>query len=190
MADVPKRAGWYPDPDGGIGGAERWWNGVSWSDSRRQNAGAGNPVTVVSSGATVAPPPAVAQYPTPPVVYSASNPAPQAPGAYGAATSVGQVRSAVSINAKLNPMAMNGFIAGLVSVFFNVLLVPGILAIVFSIRGIVRANQLQAAGEQSTLKVFAIAGLLMGIFGTVTGLITAFGIIAGIIASITVSYTP
>lgn len=42
MADEFTRPGWYPDPQGQ---GERWWNGASWSDTRR-------------GGATAPPPPA------------------------------------------------------------------------------------------------------------------------------------
>ncbi|MBN9240763.1 MAG: hypothetical protein BGO97_13705 [Micrococcales bacterium 70-64] len=61
MAEEYTRPGWYPDPQGS---GERWWNGASWSDTRRGAAAAppppaarpdpyARPTTVVPSGATV-----------------------------------------------------------------------------------------------------------------------------------------
>ena len=175
MAEATQSPGWYPDPDGAEG--ERWWNGVGWSDSRR-------------GGATQAAAP-VSPLPPPPaggaqrVVYSADNPAPQAPGDVPAIA-----YSTRTINARLNPMALYGFIAGIVAVVFNLLLVPSILAIVFSARGLTRANQLQAQGESQNLKVLAILGLLFGIGGGIWGLIQAAIFVVGIVSTVSVSVTP
>ena len=82
----------------------------------------------------------------------------------------GAPRAALVINAKNNPMAMYGFIAGLIAFFFNILLIPSVFAIVFGIRGFLRANQLAAAGETNTLKIFAILGIAFGILGGLGGL--------------------
>lgn len=37
---APLSAGWHPAPDGN---GEQWWNGVSWSESRRARPGTGFP---------------------------------------------------------------------------------------------------------------------------------------------------
>ena len=37
----PQRPGWYPAPDGSA--TEQWWNGASWSDSKRGVGGAALP---------------------------------------------------------------------------------------------------------------------------------------------------
>lgn len=170
MAEKARRAGWYPDPGsapdpaGGptsVGG-ERWWNGASWSDTRR-DANAPQAVAEVGDTASVG---AVPVPKTPPVIYSADNPAPQAPGMFPGAAP----RTALVINAKNNPMAMYGFIAGLFAFFFNILLIPSVFAIVFGIRGFVRANQLAAAGETNTLKIFAVLGIVLGVLGGIGGL--------------------
>ncbi len=149
MADEIKRPGWYPDPDGGT--VQRWWNGASWSD------------------ANIAPPPAVASAtpatPSVPVIYSAENPAPQYPGA-----TPGSPRAAVTINAKLNPLAVYSFVAGLVAFFFNFLLVPSGIAIVLGIKGLARAKQLAESGETNTAKPLAQIGIVLGVLGAVGGL--------------------
>lgn len=160
MADVAQRPGWYPDPDGVPG--ERWWNGAGWSDSRR--GGVNSP---------------------PPVIYSAENPAPQAPNDRPVPTI--DLRGMTSVNTRLNPAALYGFIAGLIGLFFNFLLVPSILAIVFSARGLVRANQLNSEGLTPNLRVFAVIGLVLGIFGSVTGLVQAIIVIVTIIGSFSVT---
>jgi len=73
---------------------------------------------------------------------------------------------------------------------FNLWLVPSILAIVFSARGLTRANQLQAQGESQNLKVLAILGLLFGIGGGIWGLIQAAIFVVGIVSTVSVSVTP
>jgi hypothetical protein len=149
MVDEIKRPGWYPDPDGVAG--QRWWNGASWSDS------------------SVTPPPAVASAatatPAVPIIYSAENPAPQYPGATPGAPS-----AAITINAKLNPVAVYSFVAGLVAFFFNFLLVPSAIAIVLGIKGLARAKQLAEAGEVNTVKGLAQIGIVLGVLGAVGGL--------------------
>ena len=185
MADDNKRAGWYPDPDGGAG--ERWWNGASWSDSRR-GAPAAAPVRAAAASA----PPAVIPVPPPAtVIYSAANPAPQAPDPYApgrTAAWTGAVLNAApgrTIDARVNRFAFYGFITGIISVFFNVLFVLAPLAIVFSIMGIARARQLKAQGAPATLMTMALIGLGAGAFSLLIGLIGLISVIAGVIGSVT-----
>ncbi len=99
------------------------------------------------------------------------------------------MRSAVTINARVNPMAFYGFLAGILGIVFNFLLVPSILAIVFSARGLARARQLQAEGQPNTLRVLAIVGLVLGILGSAFGLFQALLVIIGIVGSFSVSIT-
>lgn len=67
-------------------------------------------------------------------------------------------------------MAFNGLVAGIVALLFNVLLVPSILAIVFSVKGLAKARELSAAGQTTTLRTLAIIGLVLGIFSAIGGL--------------------
>ena len=147
MAEQTRSAGWYPDPDGGAG--ERWWNGAGWSDSRRGGAGG------------------------PPIIYSADNPAPQAPGDVPAAS-----RTGISINTRVNRNAMIGFVLGLISLFFNVFYLLAPLAIVFSVLGIVRARQLSAQGTTANLMAFALIGLALGVISAIIGLVAIIAFIA------------
>lgn len=178
MADEYKRAGWYPDPDGAPG--ERWWNGSGWSDSRR-----GGAASAASSpyAATPASAPQSVPAPVPPaVIYSAQNPAPQRPDPYApTAPLLSQApgrRIPTSINASINRNAMIGFITGIIALFFNILVVLAPIAIVFSILGIKRANELKAQGAPATLMTFALVGLGAGI---VAGLIGVISVIAMIV---------
>jgi hypothetical protein len=189
MADDNKRAGWYPDPDGGAG--ERWWNGASWSDSRR-GVPAAAPVRAAAASARQpvipVPPPAT-------VIYSAANPAPQAPDPYApgrTAAWTGAVLNAApgrTVDVKVNKFAFYGFLTGIISVFFNVLFVLAPLAIVFSIMGIARARQLRAHGAPATMMTMALIGLGTGAFSVLVGLIGLISVIAGIIGSVTVTTT-
>ena len=52
---APRSPGWYPAPSGG---GEQWWNGVAWSESRRDGTTSRAAVTHVTPSG---PPPAAAQ---------------------------------------------------------------------------------------------------------------------------------
>lgn len=185
MADDKKRAGWYPDPDGIPG--ERWWNGAGWSDSRRGGAAASAAPVIATAAAVPVPVPVAVTVPVPvpppagpptPVVYSASNPAPQRPDPYApgrAATWGTAVLSTAPgrvIDASVNRDAFYGFIAGLVSIFFNIFFAVSIIAVVFSVKGMARARQLRAEGAPSTLMGLAVAGLAMGVLSTVIAVVS------------------
>ncbi|MDO7882120.1 DUF2510 domain-containing protein [Salinibacterium soli] len=169
--------GWYPDPDGAPG--QRWWNGIGWSDARRSVDG--GRVAPTAPPAIAAPPVAPAAPPSAPVVYSASNPAPQYPGQYGAApgTPGYTPRASVTLDARQNPRAVHSFVAGLIAVFFNVLLVPSILAIVLGAQALTRSNQLRAAGQEDKTRGLAVAGFAMGVVGGVWGLIQGLIFVIG-----------
>jgi hypothetical protein len=172
----PQTPGWYPAPDGA---GDQWWNGIDWSPARRPVGGAPR------ASAIVVPP-------TPTVVYSASNPAPQSPAEGGPGTGtatlplagatldLSALRAAGTINARPNPQALYGLVAGVIAFFFNIFLVPSILAIVFSVRGLARANQLAAEGATTTLRNAAIGGLAMGIISGIIGLIEALVVVGSI----------
>lgn len=149
MADVVRSPGWYPDPDRGPG--ERWWNGVSWSDSRR---GANGATTSAVTNIT-------AQAPIQRVVYSATNPAPQSPA------QVGQQASPLVVTRALNPAATTAIALAAVSVFLNFLLIPSIAAVVFGVRAIVRANQLAAAGQPGGSKTLAVIAIAIAVASAV-----------------------
>lgn len=139
MADIVRSPGWYPDPDRGPG--ERWWNGVSWSDSRR---GANGVATSASTNIS-------APAPITRVVYSAANPAPQSPA------EVGRPAAALTVTRALNPAATTAFAAAVISIFVDFLLIPSIVAIVFGVRAIARANQLIADGQPAAAGTRALA---------------------------------
>lgn len=69
-------------------------------------------------------------------------------------------------NAKLNIMALIGFVIGCVSIFLNFWGIVGIVALVFSIVGLVQINNTNEKG-----KGFAIAGIALGGFGVLYGFI-------------------
>ena len=153
MAEEYKRPGWYPAP--GEQG-ERWWNGASWSDSRRgQPASAPAPLP-----------------PVPSVVYSADNPAPQRPDPYAPATPVPTTfgRAAATVDARNNRLATLGLVLGAIGLFgFSIV---GPAAIVLSLLGIAKARQLKAQGGSGSSIVLATIGLAMGVISTIV-LITA-----------------
>lgn len=149
MADVVRSPGWYPDPDRGPG--ERWWNGVSWSDSRRgANGAATSAVSNISAKA-----------PINRVVYSATNPAPQSPA------DLGRPVPAIAMTRALNPAATTAIAMAAVSVFLNFLLIPSVAAIVFGVRAIARANQLAAAGQPASSKTLAVVAIVIALLSAI-----------------------
>lgn len=171
--------GWYPDPDGS---GERWWNGVSWSEARRAAPGSPLPTTTTTAAA-VAAPVAPAAFPAPaPVVYSASNPAPQQPGQFAPPGSPGYApRAAMTIDARQNPMSVYALVAGIISFFANILLVPSILAVIFGLRAFARSREIAAAGQIDRTKSLATAGLILGIVGGALGLFQGLMVLVGFI---------
>jgi len=118
MAEEFKRPGWYPSPDSTLG--ERWWNGASWSDSRR--------------GAPAAPTSAAA-------VYSAGSPAPVRPDPYAVPPTGAPPRPVIA--AAKDRLALIGLVLGAIGVFGFSALSPA--AIVVSAIAIARARRLRTS---------------------------------------------
>lgn len=155
MADVTQSPGWYPDPEGGAG--QRWWNGAGWSDSRRGG-----------SAATAATPP------TPSIIYSADNPAPQRPD-----PGTAPVRAVWTVKPQVNSNATIGLAMGIIALFMNLFYLLGVVAIVFSALGIVRARKLRAQGAPRTLMGLALIGVALGTIATVIAIVTIVATITG-----------
>jgi len=177
MADEYMRPGWYPDPDGVAG--ERWWNGTSWSDTKRGGAApaAASPTVPVYA------PPVAPSVGAAPVIYSAENPAPQRPDPYAArpAAAVG----ALTQTARENRNATIGLVLGIVAIFG--LSIAGVVGVVFSILGIQRGRQMIREGKPNSTFVMAIVGLGLNVFALLFGLIT---IVIAVVATLSTTYTP
>ena len=143
MTEDPKRAGWYPAPDGT---GERWWNGAGWSETARQ--------PVIYSPQNPAPQtPGAADLRT------------------SLGVAVGNTMPGRTINASVNKFAFYGFISGIISLFFNLLFLLAPLAIVFSLMGLAKARDLKAQGAPSTLAGLAAVGLATGALSMAIALI-------------------
>lgn len=163
--------GWYPAPDAP---GERWWNGVGWSDARR---GGKVPAAAATSPAPV------------PVVYSASNPAPQQPGQFAPPGAPGYApRAAMTIDARQNPMSVYALVAGIISFFANILLVPSILAVVFGLRALGRSKEITASGQVDRTRGLAVAGLILGVVGGAFGLFQGLLFVIGFLPMIFFQY--
>ena len=167
MAEEYKRPGWYPSPDGAPG--ERWWNGSSWSDSRR-------------GGPAVAPPAPLPPVPT--VVYGANSPAPQRPDPYAPAVPAAAPRTALSISVGQNRVALIALILGVIGVFGFYIASPA--AVVLGAIGISKARQLKAQGAAGASLVPSAIGVVTGLIGTILLVVT----VIGFIAAFTIDYTP
>lgn len=157
MAEDFKRAGWYPDPTGAPG--ERWWNGATWSETKR---GAAAPTA------------------SSPIIYSASNPAPERPDPYAAVPPLAAAGANRVIDLRLNRYASIGFLTGLISLFFNAFFVLAPIAIVFSILGLRTAARLKAQGIPNTGGSIAWVGLACGVIGVLISIVTLILFIASI----------
>ena len=172
---APRSPGWYPAPSGG---GEQWWNGVAWSESRRDGTTARRAATHVTPAAAphaapvsnitpMAAPhaPAVSNI-TPPAPYAG----PQRPNPYAAPTRPFIQDPAASqaygrATAQMAPASLAALITGIASVFIPIV---GPIAIIFGVRALNLATRADAIAKSS--RSYAIAGIVLGIVGTIAGL--------------------
>ena len=172
---APRSPGWYPAPNGG---GEQWWNGVAWSESRRDGTTARRAATHVTPAAApnaapvsnitpMAAPhaPAVSNI-TPPAPYAG----PQRPNPYAAPTRPFIQDPAASqayghATAQMAPASLAALITGIASVFIPIV---GPIAIILGVRALNLANRADAIAKSS--RSYAIAGIVLGIVGTIAGL--------------------
>jgi hypothetical protein len=207
---TPERPGWYPAPNGG---GEQWWNGVSWSESRRDGTVARQAVThsdpaleqgpAARSNITpqAARPPAPLTNVTPPA-YRSSAPAvsnitprtPPVPPPYrGAGTPAvpppyqgagyQPLHTGGTASSQVSGAATGALITGIISLFFQIL---GIVAIIL---GAVALRQAKAGDAMAAKgKTMAVIGIVLGVVGLLIG---AFNILIWVLAlmSSTVDYT-
>jgi len=172
---APRSPGWYPAPNGG---GEQWWNGVAWSESRRDGTTARRAATHVTPAAApnaapvsnitpMAAPhaPAVSNI-TPPAPYAG----PQHPNPYAAPTRPFIQDPAASqaygrATAQMAPASLAALITGIASVFIPIV---GPIAIILGVRALNLATRADAIAKSS--RSYAIAGIVLGIVGTIAGL--------------------
>ena len=172
---APRSPGWYPAPNGG---GEQWWNGVAWSESRRDGTTARRAATHVTPAAAphaapvsnitpMAAPhaPAVSNI-TPPAPYAG----PQRPNPYAAPTRPFIQDPAASqaygrATAQMAPASLAALITGIASVFIPIV---GPIAIILGVRALNLATRADAIAKSS--RSYAIAGIVLGIVGTIAGL--------------------
>lgn len=124
-----------------------------------------------------------------PVVYSASNPAPQQPGQFAPPGAPGYApRAAMTIDARQNPMSVYALVAGIISFFANILLVPSILAVVFGLRALGRSKEIAASGQVDRTRGLAVAGLILGVVGGAFGLFQGLLFVIGFLPMIFFQY--
>jgi hypothetical protein len=127
--------GWLPDPDrpGGL----RWWNGLGWSDARQAADGARRQVE--DSARTVA---------------------------AGSTTSAQQVGGASRVPTALgatNGVAIAAVVLGVLSLFLGFVYLLPIVAVVVSVRALLRSRRLAAGGADRTGLVPSLIGLALSV---------------------------
>lgn len=153
----PARAGWYPDPESS--GQDRWWDGHSWSATRR-------PSEPPHLTPTVIPAPSRSQRPDPYARSGASGAdggsrftGPRVTPWGGRSTSGGG--SPIG-TANPNTLATVGFVMALLGVVVSVFGLVSLAGAVVSLFALPRARRLAAAGSARTGRGLAIAGAVIG----------------------------
>jgi hypothetical protein len=156
----PQRPGWYPAPDGSA--TEQWWNGASWSDSKRGIGGAALPGLPTYRAA-------------PPSAAPGSEPAPAMPPTQPPYPTLASQTAGRTVNLT-NSSSTIAIVMGVIGIAFFAPL--GIAAIWLGAKALKRP---ETVGTQRTL---AIVGILLGIVALVWGAIQVVIFIVAIASGI------
>jgi len=173
--------GWYPHP--ADLGSELYWDGSAWTDRSRPSApqaplyGTPSAPQAGSPGAAYGTPPAAASGSDPAVPSAPYGADPYSAAPYGANPYAANPYDSTAASGR-NPMAIASLVMGILSLVFNLLFVPSILAIVFSVRG--RA----AASVTGIGRGMATAGLILGVVGIAVGGLMFLVNIAGLLSQL------
>lgn len=173
--------GWYPHP--ADLGSELYWDGSAWTDRSRPSAPQaplyGTPSAPLAdpAGAAYGTPPAAPYGPDQAVTAAPYGAAPSGASPYASSPYASNPYDSTAASGR-NPMAVASLVMGILSLVFNVLFVPSILAIVFAVRG--RA----AATVTGIGRGMATAGLITGIVGIAFGGLMFLVNIAGFLAQL------
>ena len=158
MAQPLPIAGWYPDPE--INGQDRWWDGATWSDTRRASGGA------------------AAQAASPVGVPATRPQAARGPGLYIPGETVLQPAPTYTAAPVVrNNLAVVGFFLAL-SGFVFPLVLNSFAGAIISIIGLRRSKSLAGNGVFSNGRGISIAGILIGFIWGVMCLIAVAAFIA------------
>lgn len=199
-------AGWYDDPEDAE--QLRWWTGVAWSEAREcrepvlpvaAEPALPDPVfpwatepslplpygpasvtgVAAASASAVDPagPPPVPPFAAAAAVQVGTPAGPQLPVAMTGPGASPQAQAQPQPR-KSNALALAGVFVGLLALAFNPAGVPGLLAVLFGILGLRRANDLKQSGAPVAGYGAAIAALVLGgiactrLVGTIIGMVS------------------
>lgn len=148
---TPQRAGWYPAPDRN---GEQWWNGASWSESRRGAATETAPVPLSNII---------------PSAYVPAVPRGARPDPYRIPDAAALGPTGASVTS--NPLAIAALVAGVVSV---VVALIGPVAVVLGILGLRR-------GGPKPARLFSIVGITLGAVSSLGGLVSLVTLVVALL---------
>jgi hypothetical protein len=167
-------AAWYPDPAGSA--AQRWWDGVQWTQQTRALPAPPPPPLPPLPPVPVSPtqpgafdpdyqaqfsPQSQPQFPSQPMAPQFQPMGGQPPSPYTLAPAYAVTGSASTRLKRTNAIGYAGAVLGLGSLIFNPFTVTSILAIIFCIVGLAKEEQMRSMGSRPSGRGWMIAGLII-----------------------------
>jgi Protein of unknown function (DUF2510) len=161
-------AAWYPDPAGSD--AQRWWDGVQWTQQTRALPAPPPPLPPVAQVQPTAfdpnyqpqfSPQPSSQFPSQPMAPQFQPMGGQPPSPYTLAPAYAVTGAASTRLKRTNAIGYAGAVLGLGSLIFNPFTVTSVLAIIFCIIGLAKEEQMRSTGGRPAGRGWMIAGLII-----------------------------
>jgi hypothetical protein len=132
LTDTAARPGWYDDPENRA--HLRWWDGMTWSEHRKLNAGSG--------------------------IREAADAASESPSQPGGRMRYADRERHMRRN---NPFAYVAMLLALIGLIYDFFALPGLVAVGFAIAGIVRGTSLDGRLHRYRGITTAVVAMVVGV---------------------------